>query len=61
MALCSKNIQTEINQVVSFVYFSLVLREREETKTKYSASKMSVDSLQFESILMRESYVVLIL
>ena len=34
MALCSKNIQTE--KLSQFVYFSLVLREPEETKTKYS-------------------------
>ena len=39
MALCSKNIQTELSQ---FVYFFLVLREQEETKTKYSAPTQSI-------------------
>ena len=31
MALCSKNIQTKLSQ---FVYMSLVLKEREETKNQ---------------------------
>ena len=40
MALFSKNIQTEIFSLSQFVYFPLVLRKREETKTKYSAPKI---------------------
>ena len=46
MALSSKNIQTKLSQ---FVYFSLVLREREEIKTKYSAFKAPVDATLFLS------------
>ena len=42
--LSSKNIQTE-TKLSQFVYFSLVLREQEEAKTKYSAPSITVIAL----------------
>ena len=38
----SRQITLQNNKLSQFVYFSLILREREETKTKYSAPYMKL-------------------